>query len=211
MSGPLDEAVDNPVDGADVTASAGDHETRIADPTPQQVLACPMDGYEAREAGVTTVGGYLLALLRGMWRDQTGFNSKRPFGTSGWAASIAIALMRAGYAELAIQDHWVTPGYDWERVDRLVADAIMYLDGPDEPARRAGEYATAAAAKIATATDRPVDQVVAAIQALTIDQRRLDVIDAARRLVNETEFGPHPSAVQRALLQAVNTLDGSDS
>lgn len=44
-----------------------------------------------------TVRGYLLRLLSDLWRKEDDFNSKRPFGNSGWQWEVYGALIEAGY------------------------------------------------------------------------------------------------------------------
>lgn len=48
------------------------------------------------DSGEGTVGGYLLALLTELWREEEGFSGKRPFGNSGWQYDLYIPMIRAG-------------------------------------------------------------------------------------------------------------------
>lgn len=54
--------------------------------TGAQVAAIPLppNSEAASESGASTVGGYLIALLRQLWQEEEGFSGKRPFGNSGW-------------------------------------------------------------------------------------------------------------------------------
>lgn len=62
--------------------------------TPQQVLDLPLG--ENDDSGQTTVRGYLVELLRLVWRDGEGFDGKRPFGNSGWEWDLSSVLAEAG-------------------------------------------------------------------------------------------------------------------
>lgn len=86
------------------------------DPTPAQVLACPL---EANDIDAVTVGGWLVAHLRELWHE--GHHRLRDDGP------VVKALIRAGYAEGEIDGDGYLAGYDDERIDRLVTEAIASL------------------------------------------------------------------------------------
>lgn len=65
-------------------------------PTPEQVLACPMD---PNDSGAATVGGYLARLVGQLWQLGEGFSGKRPFGNSGWEYDVYTALAKARLIE----------------------------------------------------------------------------------------------------------------
>lgn len=44
-----------------------------------------------------TVAGYLRRLLTDLWKKEEEFNSKRPFGNSGWTWEVYIALIEGGF------------------------------------------------------------------------------------------------------------------
>lgn len=57
-------------------------------------LAARMDA--DNDAGAATVRDYLVKLLETVWREEEGFNGKRPFGNSGWRSDVHLALVSAG-------------------------------------------------------------------------------------------------------------------
>lgn len=56
------------------------------------------------DSGEQTVRGYLVALLRQMWREQEGFSAKRPFGNSGWPIDLYAPLATDGVHEGDMDD-----------------------------------------------------------------------------------------------------------
>lgn len=96
----------------------------IIDPTPEQVLSCPIG---ANPVDAPTIGAYLIATLAELWREGGNFSGRRPLGDSDWDGPIAVALIRAGYVEGEIDEDGYLDGYDDKRVDRLVAEAIQSL------------------------------------------------------------------------------------
>lgn len=94
------------------------------DPTPAQVLACPM---ERNDALAPTIGAWLIELLTTVWREQSDFSSKRPFGSSDWNGDLARALIRAGYLDGLLDADGDLDDYDQGRLDRLIAEAIAAL------------------------------------------------------------------------------------
>lgn len=61
--------------------------------TSAEILAC---GMGTNDAGAGTVGEYLIELLSNLWVLEEGFDSKRPFGNSGWAWEVYEALQEGG-------------------------------------------------------------------------------------------------------------------
>lgn len=99
-----------------------------ARPTPSQVLAVSL--HPENDAGVATLGEYLVALLARAWRYGENFSGKRPFGYSGWHVDLYLGLARAGYVSATLSED----GYldeisreEEERADDLIASAIQYL------------------------------------------------------------------------------------
>jgi hypothetical protein len=74
----------------------------------QQLLDLPLPGNDADAA---TVRGYLIALLTTLWREESAFSGKRPFGDSGWQYDIYVPMVKAG----------LTPG-QFDEYDELCAD-----------------------------------------------------------------------------------------
>lgn len=60
---------------------------------PQEILALPLDGPGFLVS--KTVGQYLMSTLRTFIRDQDGFDSKRPFGSSDWEDPLILAFAKA--------------------------------------------------------------------------------------------------------------------
>lgn len=107
----------------------------MSEPTPQQILATPMEP-DANTAGASTIGGYLIKLLATLWDEQELFNGKRPFGMSSWDGELTIALLMAGYLE-GTQDedgYWDWTSEQGTRGDRLIRAAIESLLPLDETA-----------------------------------------------------------------------------
>jgi hypothetical protein len=98
--------------------------TEATKPTPQQVLDLPLP---PNDSGASTVRGYLIALLRVVWRETEGFSGKRPFGNSGWQYDVYEPLVKAGWVEGAFKE----PGYldicDTKTADALMDEAIQAL------------------------------------------------------------------------------------
>lgn len=84
---------------------------------PRQVLDLPMPPNGAGEA---TVRGYLVALLRQVWREGECFSGKRPFGDSGWQVEIYQALVKGS----VLNGDWSDDGTDFV-IDEGAADAII--------------------------------------------------------------------------------------
>lgn len=58
----------------------------------KKILGLPM---AENDAGADTVGGYLVELLRKLWREREGFSGKRPFGNGGWDCDLYKPLITA--------------------------------------------------------------------------------------------------------------------
>lgn len=97
-----------------------------------KVLDLPMG--EGNSADAATVREYLSRLLLAVWREGEWFNSKRPFGYSGWEAELYHALARAGMVDGVAENGelWSMPA-EAERKARLLIDtAIRYMCGVQE-------------------------------------------------------------------------------
>jgi hypothetical protein len=78
---------------------------------------------EGDHSGAADIREYLLALLTNLWEQGSDFNSKRPYGYSGWQhdvyASLAAAGLIAGRRDAG--DEW------WEWYDQDHAEELMRL------------------------------------------------------------------------------------
>lgn len=108
----------------------------MADPTPQQILDTPMP--TGNDAGAKTVRGYLITLLSKLWEQEADFNSKRPFGNSGWAYDVYGPLAKAGLIEGTFDEDGYIEDVDPRAADRLIVAAIRSLDQPAPAADPAG-------------------------------------------------------------------------
>jgi hypothetical protein len=66
------------------------------------------------DSGRRTVRGYLCQLLHDLWREEESFESKRPFGNSGWQSDLIDPIMEAFSA-------------DEDQAHCLVAEAIARM------------------------------------------------------------------------------------
>lgn len=103
-------------------------------PTPQQVLALPM---QENDADAATIRDYLIALLATLWEEKDGFTGKRPFGNSGWGGELIAALIQAGAIEGELDEYGYIENYDRDAAEELIADAIQALGYSETDARRA--------------------------------------------------------------------------
>lgn len=97
----------------------------MADPTPDEVLATPMEA--ENEAGVDSIGQFLIALSRQVWREGECFSGNSPFGSSSWEWELAAALGYAGYAQVVFDDEGAILEADFETVKRLIEAAFQRL------------------------------------------------------------------------------------
>lgn len=95
------------------------------DPTPQEVLALPLE--PDNDSGRTTVGDYLVTLLALLWEEGELFSSKRPFGNSNWEYDLYFPLVRNGLIGGVIDDGGFLEEVDEEAGNRLIASAIKSL------------------------------------------------------------------------------------
>ena len=72
------------------------------------------------DAAAKTVREYLSILLSTLWEQEQGFDSKRPFGNSGWKYELTEPLIDAGRVETE------------DEAERVIAEAIVEMcGGPD--------------------------------------------------------------------------------
>jgi hypothetical protein len=96
------------------------------DLTPQQILDTPMG---ENDADAPTVRDYLVKLLHDLWHHGMDFNTKRPFGNSGWHYEVYRALVRAGHITGQFDEDGCLDDCDIDLGDRLVREAINSLAG----------------------------------------------------------------------------------
>lgn len=95
-------------------------------PTPEQVLALPL---EQNEAEAATFRDYLIKLLAVVCQNG-GDAIKRPFGMSGWTHDLYAPLVRAGIIEGSYDEDGYVEDVDYRAGDKVIADAIASLSGP---------------------------------------------------------------------------------
>ncbi len=80
-------------------------------------------------AGDMTIRDYLHTLLWNLWAEGEGFNSKRPFGNSGWEYALYTPLVAHGFVAGSVDEDGYTEDIDREAADDLVfqmIDAVFY-------------------------------------------------------------------------------------
>lgn len=97
----------------------------------------------ANDAGVDTVGQYLVALAKAAWGDAYGYEGiKRPFGNSGWKHEVYGSLARANLIErtIAYQDEdYIEYDYDNDEAEKVILDVFDTLLDPARSADHAIE------------------------------------------------------------------------
>lgn len=88
------------------------------------ILDLALDQNDAR---AETVRGYLIQLLRDLWREEEGFSGKRPFGNSGWQYEIYAPLVKAGYIAGSLDQDGYLDECDTKAADRLMDQVILAL------------------------------------------------------------------------------------
>jgi hypothetical protein len=99
----------------------------MPEPTSRELLDLPLP--PGNPSGATTVRGYLIKLLHNLWRDEADFNSKRPFGYSGWAFDLYVPMVKAGMVPgvLSKDGYDELDEFDYRPADRLILAAILSL------------------------------------------------------------------------------------
>lgn len=98
----------------------------MSDLTPQQILDTPMG---RNGADAATVRDYLVKLLYDLWHQGMEFDTKRPFGNSGWHYEVFRALVEAGHITGQFDEGGCLEDCDDERGDDLIRSAIKSLGG----------------------------------------------------------------------------------
>jgi hypothetical protein len=129
----------------------------VSDVAPQTILDTPMQHNDAR---AETIGAYLVALAREVWRENEGFSGKRPFGNSDWEHEVYIALAAAGHIELEDDGYG---GHTISDEQELIADGLIYaaldkLASPADPVSGQATTPAAATFKPALAQRQPLYQ-----------------------------------------------------
>src|SRR5688572_3641325 len=99
----------------------------MAEPTPQQILATPMGD---NDANATTIREYLIELLATLWREQSDFSGKRPFGNSSWPGELELALIKAGHVAGRLDEDGYIEAVDSDHADQLIRAAIESFRQP---------------------------------------------------------------------------------
>ena len=101
---------------------------RLLMPGPEEVLAVPL--MNQTDSGAADIRGYLKALLITLYREDSGFSGKRPFGNSGWKYDLYIALGLAGMIDVAFdEDNYIETleSAEMDYADQLIYAAISAL------------------------------------------------------------------------------------
>lgn len=82
-----------------------------------------------------TIREYLRRLLSTLWKKGEDFNSKRPFGNSGWEWSLYEAVVRAGKVEGTFYEDGGLNTFDRDAANRLIFELIETIcAAPQVPA-----------------------------------------------------------------------------
>jgi hypothetical protein len=87
-------------------------------PDPTDVLAVPLRN--DTDSGAADIRGYLKALLTTLYREDSDFSGKRPFGNSGWKYDLYIALGLAGMINITFDED--------DYIDTLESAEMDYAD-----------------------------------------------------------------------------------
>jgi hypothetical protein len=74
-----------------------------------------------------TIRDYLYTLLDKLWKEEEGFNSKRPFGNSGWTFDIAKPLIEHGYIEGSLDEDGYLDDYDGDELNQYGLNLIRAM------------------------------------------------------------------------------------
>ena len=87
---------------------------------------------QENDANAGTIGSYLQALLRGLWRSGEGFSGKRPFGNSGWDIDLYKALGECGLIAIEYDEDGDLMDYDGYTGRTIIFRLIDNLYCPDK-------------------------------------------------------------------------------
>lgn len=74
-----------------------------------------------------TVREYLATLLQTLWIEGANFNSKRPFGNSGWKYDVMAALVKGGFIFGQFDVHGYLEDCDEETGNQIISDLIRRM------------------------------------------------------------------------------------
>lgn len=77
-----------------------------------------------------TVAGYLQRLLTDLWQQEDMFNSKRPFGNSGWTWEVYGALIEARLIPGTLDEDGCIEDFDEPQARAFMARVIAHLFQP---------------------------------------------------------------------------------
>ena len=98
----------------------------VPDPVTDKTVAAALDVRFDSDAGDNlTVRDYLRTLLETLWRKGEGFNSKRPFGNSGWEYDIYKPLIAAGFLAGKLDEDGYILDFDQEAAERYGFELIV--------------------------------------------------------------------------------------
>ena len=89
-----------------------------------EIVNCPIDDDD--NIGVETVGEYIEAIIIELFETEEAFDSKRPFGNSGWVYNIYHALIKGGYVEGTLDEDGYIDTFDEECANQLVLELIPH-------------------------------------------------------------------------------------
>lgn len=80
------------------------------------------DGGDLQET--MTIREYLRNILDTLWAEEESFNSKRPFGNSGWQWDVYQALIRGGFIDGKLDSDGYIAKFDEKKANQFVRELI---------------------------------------------------------------------------------------
>ena len=74
-----------------------------------------------------TIAEYLKILLTTLWIEEESFDSKRPFGNSGWQYEIYGALIKEGVLSGTLDEDGFIDEFDQNEADEIMKTVIDYM------------------------------------------------------------------------------------
>lgn len=74
-----------------------------------------------------TISEYLKKLLTTLWIEEESFDSKRPFGNSGWQYEIYGALIKEGVLSGTLDEEGFIDNFDQNEADEIMKTVIDYM------------------------------------------------------------------------------------
>jgi hypothetical protein len=183
------------------------------------IAAAAVTPLGANDAGASTVAEYLRRLLAEVWREEEGFDGKRPFGNSSWQWEVYRPLVQAGFIPGSLDADGYLDDVDDAAAGALVQAIIKSLSAESV---KDGEAKVAAAERRATEIENRCDRLTLTINrlqeassatagepALTSVERQV-IRDAGRlytRITSEViGDGPTRDADAAELASAIHTI-----